>query len=570
MQFINHSQESPISVAFFYPGKTANPFHLINISLAYHLFHSINRKLFAENPRQRSAISAAAPRRITSAKMNSQLQPPRPGTAQQEVYAKKRESDQLRMEANSQTANWYDKWGRITSRFENLAGPAYYEKSDQLLRRDEEEKRRKEETIVRQEKMRELMAEEKESWEKELKEQERAKVRPGSSTTAYSKSKHDVDVLQRLNSSLSEQDRRRKEIEAKLYGKWRFGMTRDDMILESKNHHQAMAKLNWLDQQVEEQLERDRSEKEFEILEMQRQSETLREEEVALEAKQLQEREVAQLKQMLEYHVGELKTREAETRALKDQSAALEDIKLALEIKQQEIVSISHARNAAAIPLHNIRRLKVVVLDRCHEVHEEITLDASQLPLTRALLRGQLMSPKEDQHFQLLACKFDQELVELQKDEQGFATMYDSEIKAVLMKQQQVWIENAETRFRLLKNLTQELKEKCDILVACNREEMASLVKIKESHLETIEELNAKLKGIIRKAIDEPLQAEIASIISAVAPITARIMKPHQQHEYSSLGEQLEGLRLAPDSVDTSNKMSDGSPRYGRKKMAWS
>lgn len=470
-------------------------------------------------------------------------------------------------------AQYYDKWGRITSRFENWTTPEYYEKSDQQIRREEEQKRRKEQILVRREQLRDLMATEKAAWEKELKDQQRAKVRPGSSTS--SSAKHDVDVLQRLNSTLTDQERRRREIETKLYSRWRFGMTRDDMILESKNHHQAMAKLNWLDQQVEEQLDRDRSEKEFEALEMKRQSEQLREEEIALEARKSQEREVAELKKMLEYHVVELKSREADSKTLKDQNATLKDVKLSLEIKQQEILNIFSGRRAQSIPMHNLRRLKVIVLEHCQRINEEVAQDASQLMAIRSLLRGQLMSPREEKHFQLITCKFDQELIELQRDVDNFTTMYDSEVKGMVLIQQQVWRENAETRFRLLKNIVQELTEKCDLLINCNSEEILSMVKIRESHLNAIDEVNGKLQGLnggggggTRRPRDT-LSSSSSIISGPVSP--TRVIKRHpQQHAFMSLGEQLEGLRLnVPQSGHSDNKMEGGSPRFGKKKVAW-
>lgn len=486
----------------------------------------------------------------------------------QEVFARKRETEQLRTEKNSAVAQYYDKWGRITTRFENWTTPEYYEKSDQQMRLEAEEKRRHEEAVGRRERLRDLLAREKAAWEGELKEQLRTKSRPG--IKASSAGKHDVDVLQRLNSSLGEQERRRKEIESKLYSRWRLGMTRDEMILESRSHHQAMAKLNWLDQQVEEQLERDRSEKELQALQMKRQTEQLREEEIALEARQSREREVAELKRLLEFHVVELKTREGDSRTLKDQTAGFKDIKLGLEIKQQEVLTIFGGRRTHGLPMHNLRRLKVMVLEHCQSVHEEIVADASQLTAIRTLLRGQLLSGKEERHFQLLAGRFEQELGEMRRDVENFTAMYDSEVKANLVKQQKVWRENGETRFRLLKNLLQELMEKCNILIACNSEEIMSLVKIKETHLNSIDELNRKLQamnegggGVGRKTVDYVEEA-----LPTLAPPTADSARPI----YLSLGEQMEEMRLAlPENSGggLSDRRKDGSPRFGKKKVAW-
>lgn len=495
---------------------------------------------------------------------------PRSGTVLQEVFARKRETEQLRTEKNSAVAQYYDKWGRITSRFENWTTPEYYEQSDQQLRREEEEKQRKEQIIERREKLRELLASEKAGWEREMKEQSRNKSRPGSATSTVS-SKHTVDVLQRLNSTLSEQERRRKEIEAKLYSRWRFGMTRDDLMLEAKNHHQAMAKLNWLDQQVEEQLERDRSDKEFEALEMKRQSEQLREEEIAQQTRQSREREIAQLNKMLEMHMVEFKTHDASSKARKEQMATLRDVKLSLAMKKEEVVNGFAGRSTSSIPMHNMRRLKVIIAEYCQGLREEITKDAAQLTEIKGLLRDQLMGVKEEKHFQLVAGKFDQELVELKRDVENFANMYDSEVKSGILKQQQVWKENSETRFRLLKNLVEELIEKCELLMSCSTEEMASLAKLKESHLKEIDDLNGKLQGLSGRVRRDYSASSSVSSLDSVSAIGGgvRVVKSTQQPPFVSLGEQLEGLRLAPDSIGASDRMENGTPRFGRKRVAW-
>ena len=507
-----------------------------------------------ENPRPRSGVIAAAPppRRAASAQQRLAA------TALQEVYARKRETEQLRSEKNSAVAQYFDKWGRITSRFENWTAPEYYEKSDHQLRVGEEEKKKEQDIQQRREKLRTLYNEEKEAWEKEIKEKERAKVRPGSAAP-----KHNVDVLQRLHTSLSDQERRRKEIEATLFSRWRFGMTRDDLILESKNHHQAMAKLNWLDQQVKEQLERDRQEKEQELLKNKSQSEKLREEELALEARKSQEREVAELKKMLEFHYLELKARDEESKALKERNATLKDVRLGLQIKEQEVANIFASRKAACIPMHNLRRLKVMALDHCQVLSEEIAQDGKQLEAIKELLRGHWMSPKEEQHFQLLALKFDQEQAELQKDVDNLTTMYDSEVKGTLLKQQCNWKQSAETRCRLLKNLINELTDKCDVLITSNVEEIAALVKIKENHLKAIDDLNDQLQGVTngqgrRQQIKEDEPSALTDL-----PFARKLPQ-----KFVSVGETLDVPRHAPPD-ETEGATGDASPRFGRKKFAW-
>lgn len=48
----------------------------------------------------------------------------------------------------------------------------------------------------------------------------------------------------------TEEEKRRLQLESNLYKKWRLGTTEEDILLNTKSDHQALAKLNWLDRQV--------------------------------------------------------------------------------------------------------------------------------------------------------------------------------------------------------------------------------------------------------------------------------------------------------------------------------
>lgn len=47
----------------------------------------------------------------------------------------------------------------------------------------------------------------------------------------------------------TEEERKRLELESKLYKRWRYGLS-DDVLFEAKSDHTALAKMNWLDKQV--------------------------------------------------------------------------------------------------------------------------------------------------------------------------------------------------------------------------------------------------------------------------------------------------------------------------------
>lgn len=49
----------------------------------------------------------------------------------------------------------------------------------------------------------------------------------------------------------TEEERRRLELEGRLYKKWRYGFCEDSVLLEAKSNHEALAKMNWMDIQVQ-------------------------------------------------------------------------------------------------------------------------------------------------------------------------------------------------------------------------------------------------------------------------------------------------------------------------------
>lgn len=48
----------------------------------------------------------------------------------------------------------------------------------------------------------------------------------------------------------TEEEKRRMQLESKLYKKWRIGSNEESILLNAKSDHEALAKMNWLDRQV--------------------------------------------------------------------------------------------------------------------------------------------------------------------------------------------------------------------------------------------------------------------------------------------------------------------------------
>lgn len=48
----------------------------------------------------------------------------------------------------------------------------------------------------------------------------------------------------------TEEEKRRLELESQLYKRWRPGSREENILLSSRSNNEALAKMNWLDKQV--------------------------------------------------------------------------------------------------------------------------------------------------------------------------------------------------------------------------------------------------------------------------------------------------------------------------------
>lgn len=48
----------------------------------------------------------------------------------------------------------------------------------------------------------------------------------------------------------TEEEKRRTELESQLYKRWRHSAREESILLDSKTNNEALAKMNWLDKQV--------------------------------------------------------------------------------------------------------------------------------------------------------------------------------------------------------------------------------------------------------------------------------------------------------------------------------
>lgn len=65
-----------------------------------------------------------------------------------------------------------------------------------------------------------------------------------------------ASVLKGINETYkrTEEEKRRLELESQLYKRWRNSPRADSVLLSAKSNNEALAKMNWLDKQVSNDL----------------------------------------------------------------------------------------------------------------------------------------------------------------------------------------------------------------------------------------------------------------------------------------------------------------------------
>lgn len=161
----------------------------------------------------------------------------------QAEYARKREVEHDRIQKSLDVNNYFEKWGKITSRYQNWTTDKYYEEAGKQVEKTKEKSLKDKRLEERREKLRNLIHGEKVMYEDEMKSGRRLGGCRRSETR----------ILEELNANLKAQneERRKLEAEAKLYSQLRYGSEdATQLYMSSKTDHQVLAKLNWLDRKV--------------------------------------------------------------------------------------------------------------------------------------------------------------------------------------------------------------------------------------------------------------------------------------------------------------------------------
>lgn len=358
----------------------------------------------------------------------------------------------------------------------------------------------------------------------------------------------------------TEEERRRLELESGLYKRWRYGLC-DDILLEAKSDHTALAKMNWLDKQVTnrmrhhgnsgltsvsvlylqiaQQVEKEKADKESEERQLRLRMEDRKHQELLSARKLSMEAEIAELKQFQEKHLIELKLREQETDKLHSDELRLRQnqMELADELTKLEIQTAQrHERIRCP---HNLRRIKMLLRERSDAIRKDLRFDIDLLDRIPCTNHNQLQ-------IQIVREKFEMQYdLEIQKQTQ-IEAMYESEAKMELLKQQEIWLKDSSGREKQLRGLLKEQQQIIEAEIDFVVRKQLELVEIRENHRAAIANATERIKHL--QNMDEVL-----------------VVDGHIESSQRSTGQ------LADHFQDKVALGSDANqrPKYGRKKVAW-
>ncbi|KAJ6636564.1 hypothetical protein Bhyg_15155 [Pseudolycoriella hygida] len=446
------------------------------------------------------------------------------GSKLHSAFVRRREVEQSKIEKNVAVDKYFDKWGKITSRFEQWAGPQYYKHADEIKKRRELEKIENEALQIRREKLKKLLDDEKIEHEMMLKDlnQPRAKNVPSSTLANIH------ETIKR-----TEEEKRRLELESRLYKKWRNGFVQDSVLLDSKTDHQALAKMNWLDKQVADQLERDQEKRCSEERQLRLQEEARKHEECLLQRKSLRDEEINDLKSFQTEHINEIKDRQKESDDLRSEELRLTQRKADITTEFEKLNLNARERKSRISCPYNVRRIKMILRQRSDAIRQDLKDDIDMLNRISIGVKGEQIELLKDK-FELY---YD---MEIQKQTQ-IEAMYESEAKHLLLQQEELWNQEAEGREKLLKKLISEQLKNIDDGIEFNLKRQRELIEIKEKHLSAIEDSSKRLKELLNE----------------------------QSKDDSRSSSSLSNCHIADTSKNLEHLQIAGPPKFGRKKIAW-
>lgn len=493
---------------------------------------------------------------------------------QHAAYAHRMEQEHNRVQATQAVNSYYSHWGKVTSRFENWTNKEYYEKADQQLqsRRDQQEKEAA--LNERRSRLRQLLASESEEYNNEM-ERRRRPREPGGG---------DLQMLDRVNQSLKEQEqlRRKLEMEAKLYGRWRHGVDDEKLLYQSKSDNEVLAKLNWLDRQIESQQQREEQQALAAERQLLLQQEISRTEQAQKERQQIREQQLRELRALQESHMSELRLRQQEADKLKEEEQHFQLFLGELD-KERELLEESSAlvlKQVDSGHAFNLKKIKVFIRQRSEASRKQISLCINMLHrMAKYVVKTEELKTLLDKYRSQLE---NEELACAQIE-----SMYESEAKYNLQRCEENWREQHLQRYGELSKFIDQEKDCLGAMLQENVSQQQTLVELRSQHLTGIEQANKQLEQLSQVQADEvpaPSQSNLKEVESQSSVSETSVeenLLPKVSDSFSNLNldvwKDLPPARSEVDmqrlnqsrSLSVVTSQTAAPPKFARKRVAW-
>ncbi|XP_067644915.1 trichoplein keratin filament-binding protein [Eurosta solidaginis] len=425
----------------------------------------------------------------------------------QALLARRREAEHERIERTAAVDRYYDHWGRVTTRFENWTNPEYYKNADEQLKQRREKREKELKQCERRKRLRDLFEKEKAVHEREMLTAGRPRSRKINATN---------ELLAKIDQNAKEREniKRKLDLEAKLYGRWRHGVDDDNVLFESKSSNETLAKLNWLDKKIEEQQEREREEAQSQERNLRLQEQINRTEEVQRERQLIREKEIKEIRGLQEKHMDELKKRQTEADNLKDEEkhlrSCLSDLEKELELLEESCALI--ADTADMSQAFNLKKIKLYIRKRSEAFCNQIKLCTSMLQ------RLSSYTTRADYVKKLLA-KYKESLDAESYIYSQVEAMYESEAKYSLQRLESAWQQQHLERYHEMKQLLTD--ERCNFgaRISDNLQRQTDIYEVRSTHLTALENSNEKLKQLVAEEQQSPRNASSLATCESITQL---------------------------------------------------
>ncbi|XP_076255503.1 trichoplein keratin filament-binding protein-like isoform X2 [Rhynchophorus ferrugineus] len=435
----------------------------------------------------------------------------------------RRERDFRHQQMWSGAVDYYKRWDKINTKFDEWTSPRYYEDNNKMLG-DIRAKRDKEELMEkRRSRLKKLLDEEEKSWEIELMVKKNA---DSTNKPQGNKNRDDeLEVLKEVNNELKskEDEKRRREAELKLYHQWRKN---NPIVRQYESRYKIKdLKLSWLDQQIEKKMQKEKEENDCKMFIKQQEDRMKREQEQeVLHQKEIDEKKV-KLKENLDKQIEELKNRQQISEKLKNQEDT--DLRNKLELENLEKITEEEEtrRLAKECALYNIKQHKLKLKQKAIDIQEDLEREEELLLKMKSLELQNLIQDESKKNEIKEGLRQFLDIIKDQKDlekrrQKHLEFIFESEAKSIYNKQLEIWNKEEMCRKTLLQEVLDTVKNQIADNLKINKErqkenlkEREKITKMLEEYDQEVEHLKAeeeKSKQMRKKLLEEDIQLKKA------------------------------------------------------------